>query len=133
MKLAAAAAASLLALGGCGSDSEQGSSCVVGVYLDRSATSAQIEAVRSKLGADARVSDVTFVTREEALQRLREQYPELVEGLTYNPLSDALEVTVKDEGDSDAVVADLRPAPPGVENVRPCPKSKPKIVTLPFP
>jgi cell division transport system permease protein len=87
---------------------------------DQAATSAQINAVRRKLEGNPLVAEggVTFVSKAEALERMRKRSPEIVENLTSNPLPPAFEVKAKDGGDVKAIGASLRPPMPGVEQVK---------------
>jgi cell division transport system permease protein len=55
-------------------------------------TGKQVEQVRIVLANDERVKKITFISAEEALQRMKKRYPDLVENLTYNPLPPAFEV-----------------------------------------
>jgi cell division transport system permease protein len=61
---------------------------------------------------------VTFVSKAEALERMRERTPEIVDNLTSNPLPPAFEVQALDGADVKEVGASLRPLPAGVEKVR---------------
>ena len=49
----------------------------------------QINTVRVKLTNDPLVREVTFVSKAEALERMRKLQPEIVENLPGNPLPDA--------------------------------------------
>jgi cell division transport system permease protein len=59
----------------------------------KEATAPQIEAVRSRLLAMPEVKSVEFVSKAQALEIMKERTPELVEGLSTNPLPASLEVT----------------------------------------
>src|SRR5919201_6763540 len=60
---------------------------LVKVFYDDGATSAQINAVRARLDADPRVKTVTFVSKDEALRRMKKRYPDLFKtALPSNPL-----------------------------------------------
>jgi cell division transport system permease protein len=59
----------------------------------RDATAADIERVRVRLLTMPEVKGVKFVSKEDALKIMRKRSPELVEGLSSNPLPAALEVT----------------------------------------
>jgi cell division transport system permease protein len=84
------------------------------------ASSAQINQVRRSLEANQLVAEggVTFVSKAEALERMRKRSPEIVANLTSNPLPPAFEVKAKDGADVKAIGAALRPLPPGVEQVK---------------
>lgn len=127
----AAVAAGAVVLAGCGGQSTRTSAdCTVTLYLGDSATQSQVDAARRRLETDPRVVRVKFVSKEEALRRLRKRFPELVANLTYNPLPDALEVTVA-ESDSTEVVDDFRPHPAGVENMKGCSSSAQRVIQIP--
>ncbi len=83
------------------------------------ATAAQINAVRRQLEANPLVDEVTFVSKKEALERMRKREPEIVANLTSNPLPDAFEVRTGEGKDVKAVSAALREGglPPGVDKV----------------
>ena len=129
MRRLAVAVGSAITLAGCGGEEKQ-ANCVVKVYFRTNASQAQITALRTQLDSNERVDDVEFVSKEEALEIMRERFPELVENLNYNPLPDTLEVTTR-ESDAEELVDDLTPSPPGVESVRPCPTRR--VATLPVP
>jgi cell division transport system permease protein len=103
----------------------QKSKLLVKVYFctesscDKPATTDQINAVRAQLEADPLVKDVDFVSKAEALDRMRKLRPEIVENLAGNPLPDGFEITAHDGADVKAISANLRtPAlPAGVEQV----------------
>jgi cell division transport system permease protein len=79
-------------------------------------TPAQINAVRAKLDADPRVKKVTFVSKEEALERMKERFPDLFQGgLVSNPLPASEEVEVHRAEDADDVFQSLGPYKVGEE------------------
>lgn len=81
------------------------------------ATDKQIEAVRVQLESNPQVKSADFVGKNEALERMRKQNPELVRDLAYNPLPDAFEVQpVKGEFTKE-IAQTLDPKPAGVEKV----------------
>ena len=90
---------------------------IVRVFFDQSATNPQIEAVRAKLVARPDVAKVVFVSKEDALRRMREKHPELVKNLASNPLPASYEVTPKRAEEVEAVANSLEPPPAGVEKV----------------
>ena len=67
------------------------------------ATAGQINVVRRKLAADPLVESYDFVSKAEALERMRKRTPELVENLPSNPLPDAFEVKARDGADVKAI------------------------------
>ena len=52
----------------------------------------QIDAL-AKLAADPRVKDYVFVTKADALKRMKEKFPELTANLPSNPLPPSWEIT----------------------------------------
>jgi cell division transport system permease protein len=85
-------------------------------------TPKQVEDVRVLLDSNSKVKSFTFVSKEQALQRMKKQNPDLVKDLAYNPLPDAFEVQpVKGEYTKDiAQAVELGAAgkrPAGVEKV----------------
>ena len=89
---------------------------------DKAATPAQINAVRAGSSTPIRASkSSTFVSKAEALERMRKRSPELVENLPSNPLppSHSRSRPVTRAGRRRRSAASLRAAlPPGVEKVR---------------
>jgi cell division transport system permease protein len=81
------------------------------------ATGKEIEAVRVKLESNPQVKSAVFVSRDEALERMREQNPELVRDLAYNPLPDAFEVQPVKGEFTEEIALTLEPRPAGVEKV----------------
>jgi cell division transport system permease protein len=85
------------------------------------ATTDQINAVRVKLESDGRIKPggVEFVSKAEALDRMKKRSPELVANLVSNPLPPAFEITPRQAEDIKAISASLKsPLPAGVERVR---------------
>jgi cell division transport system permease protein len=90
--------------------------------LRSAATDGEIEDLRLRIGALPAVRDVTYVSREEALQRFRDARAaqgeeDLTKYLDANPLHASLEVKLRDPGDFAAVTDALR-ADPLVERVK---------------
>jgi cell division transport system permease protein len=74
------------------------------------ASPAQINAVRAKLESDPRVKRVTFVSKDEALDRMKERFPDLFQGgLVSNPLPASEEVELTRAEDADDVFQSLGP------------------------
>jgi cell division transport system permease protein len=92
----------------------------------------QINAVRVKLNSDPLVKDVTFVSKAEALERMRKLQPEIVENLPGNPLPDAFEVSAHDGADVKQISGNLRAPtlPPGVEKVNDGEEVSDRVVTV---
>jgi cell division transport system permease protein len=90
---------------------------IVRVFFDQTATNPQIEAVRAKLVARPDVAKVVYVSKDDALRRMRDKHPELVKNLASNPLPASYEVTPKRAEEVEAVASSLEPPPSGVEKV----------------
>jgi cell division transport system permease protein len=77
---------------------------------DEEVTEEQIGMVQRYLERDPRVKEdgVEFVSKEQALEIMRDRSPELVRDLTYNPLPHAFEVTPKRAEDVEALAAAVR-------------------------
>jgi cell division transport system permease protein len=85
------------------------------VTCGKEATAKQINGVRIKLESNPQVKKVTFVSKQEALDRMRKQAPELVQNIPSNPLPASEEVEpVKGEYVS-SIDRSLHPLPTGVE------------------
>jgi cell division transport system permease protein len=100
---------------------EQKEKLVVKVFFctqdtcEQEASSSQINAVRAKLAGDSRVKSYHLVSKREALEIMKKQHPELVEGLISNPLPLSFTVTpVKGEYTKEIAQA-FTPPPAGVE------------------
>jgi cell division transport system permease protein len=95
------------------------------------ATPAQLNRVRVRLIQTEGVRDVRFVSKEDALGIMRKRNPDLVEGLTSNPLPNSFEVTPRRAEDVKAVSASIREeALPGVEKVRDGEKVADRIIQV---
>jgi cell division transport system permease protein len=85
----------------------------------REASAAEINAVAAKLDQDPRVKKYTFISREEALKRMRKRSPDLFEpGLTSNPLPASEQIEPKKAEYADAIYRSFSPHPAGVEKLR---------------
>jgi cell division transport system permease protein len=91
---------------------------LVKVFYKQDAQEAQINAVRAQLEADPRVKSITFVSAEEALQRMEKKFPELTANLPSNPLPPSHEIVPVRGEDVDAIAQSLRPVPAGVDKVK---------------
>jgi len=79
----------------------------------------QVNAVRVYLEADQRVKGLQFVTKREALERMRKKYPELTANLPSNPLPASYEVTPVRAEEVKLLSADIRTQKfAGVERVK---------------
>ena len=90
---------------------------MVRVFFEDRAGEQRIAAVRERLRSDPRVEQVTFVSPEEALERMRRKYPDWTKNLASNPFPPALEVKPTSGDNLKAVSAMLRPHPAGVTKV----------------
>ena len=91
---------------------------LVKVFYVQDAKEAQINGVRAQLEADPRVKSITFVSAEEALERMQKKFPELTANLPSNPLPPSHEIVPVRAEDVDAIAASLRPLPAGVDKVK---------------
>ena len=96
------------------------------------ATEGQINAVRAKLDADPLVKTVTWVSKAEALERMRRLQPEIVENLPGNPLPDAFEVTPVDGENAKEIGRNLRAPtlPAGIEKINDGGAVSERVVTV---
>ena len=62
---------------------------IVKVFFVQDAAEQQINAVRSKALTFPETKSVVFISKEEALKRMKERYPELTQNLSSNPLPPA--------------------------------------------
>ena len=92
---------------------------LVKIYLADNAPPQQINAVRFKLASNplVKADGVKFVSKEEALERMENRYPDLVKDLSGNPLPPSFEVTPRRAEDTAAIANSLRPFPAGVTKV----------------
>jgi cell division transport system permease protein len=77
----------------------------------------QIEGVRTQLASNPNVESFEFITKDKALEQMKERYPELTEDLPRNPLPASYEVVPKDAELVQEIAASLEPTPAGVERV----------------
>jgi cell division transport system permease protein len=93
---------------------------LVKVYFKLDASPRQINRVGAKFDPKINplVQKIVFVSKAEALARMKKRAPEFFKGgLSYNPLPDAYEITPK-QGEYISQISDqLKPAPPGVDEV----------------
>jgi cell division transport system permease protein len=83
------------------------------------ASKLQIDAAGNFLHGLPEVKSINFVSKEKALDIMRERSPELVEAIPSNPLPDAFEVTPRRAEDVRALSDKIRSAHiPGVQKVR---------------
>jgi cell division transport system permease protein len=97
----------------------------------KEATSAQINAVRIRLEGDQRVKKVTFVSKAEALERMKKRFPDLFRtGLPSNPLPASEEIELRRAEDAEAVAGLFAPPPAGVDNVSYGKKTAKRIIQV---
>ncbi len=83
------------------------------------ASQSQINAARMRLDAMPEVKTLDFVSREDALDRMRKRTPDLVQDLSTNPLPASYEVTPRRAEDARLIKQRLEASPPpGVESIR---------------
>ena len=87
----------------------------VKVFFDREAATKQINDVNAMLGKMPDVKSYTFVSKEEALKRMKKRYPDLVDNLSANPLPASFEVKPIKADRVDEIAARFDPPPAGVE------------------
>ena len=90
---------------------------LVKVYFTPDASPRQINAVAARLEGDVLVKKVRFVSRQEAFDRMKKKYPEMVRNLPSNPLPASEEVTPFRAEDVQRIDDSLKPRPLGVEKV----------------
>jgi len=91
----------------------------VNVYFAKDATPAQENAVAAKLRGNPYVKDITFISKEQALQKMKKEVPSMFKvPLPTNPFPDSWVVTPKQAKDSPLIGAAVRRAHwPGVAKV----------------
>ncbi len=94
------------------------SQITISTYMKTTATSTQLEAVRTALAKDERIATATFVSKKDGLKDLRERMKGQIDTsiLTENPLPDKFRVRVRDPQLVPAVAASIRKLP-GVDSV----------------
>jgi len=93
---------------------------VVAYLTDEGASAAALQALQAELMAMPEVAKVVYVSKEQALERLRESFagqPEIFEGLTSNPLPDCLEIYLVQGQDSASFAATLE-GRPGIDQLQ---------------
>ena len=90
---------------------------LVKVFFEQDVKAKEVNAVRAQLDAMPEVTRIVYVSPADALERMKEQAPDLVENLASNPLPPAFEVTPKQAEDVDTIAARLDPPPVGVDKV----------------
>jgi cell division transport system permease protein len=103
---------------------------IVKVFFVQDAAEPQINAVRSKALTFPETKSVVFISKEEALKRMKEKYPELTQNLSTNPLPPAFEVTPKDADQVKALADKFQPLPAGVDKVDYAEKKTQRILAV---
>jgi cell division transport system permease protein len=103
---------------------------LVKAFFVQDASETQINAVRSKLLTFPETKEVVFVSKEEALRRMKEKYPELTKNLSSNPLPAAFEVTPKNADQVKAIADKLQPLPVGVDKIDYAEKKTERILAV---
>ena len=83
-------------------------------------TTAQRNAIRVRLQNDPRIGSegVEYISKEQALEKMKKTAPDMVSGLVTNPLPDAFKITPRHGEDVVAIASNLnKNPPPGVEKV----------------
>jgi cell division transport system permease protein len=103
---------------------------LVKVFFVQDATEAQINAVRAKIVTFPETKTAVFVSKDEALRRMRQKYPDLTENLSSNPLPAAFEVTPKDADQVKTIADKLQPLPAGVDKIDYAEKKTERILAV---
>jgi cell division transport system permease protein len=103
---------------------------IVKVFFVQNATEQQINAVQSKLLTFPETKSVVFISKEDALKKMKEKYPELTQNLSSNPLPPAYEATPKDADQVKALADKLQPLPAGVDKVDYAEKKTQRILAV---
>ena len=102
----------------------------VRVFLTQDAKLATINDVRGTLEGLPETGNVSFVSREQAWEYMKDKYPDLTAAAPYNPLPPAFEVTPKDADQVGALAARLDPLPTGVESIDYAQKKTERIISV---
>jgi cell division transport system permease protein len=97
---------------------------------DREAKPQEINAVRRKLESNDLVREIDFVPKSEALEIMRKKAPDIVSGLSYNPLPPAHKIIPKKGEYARAIKESLTPPPAGVERVKDGEKTASRILRV---
>jgi cell division transport system permease protein len=102
----------------------------VRVFLAQDAKLATINDVRGTLEGLPETGNVSFVSREQAWEYMKDKYPDLTAAAPYNPLPPAFEVTPRDADQVGALAARLDPLPTGVESIDYAQKKTERIISV---
>ena len=104
---------------------------IVKVYFTPTAEEAQVRSVSSLLEERPQlVKSVQFVSKEEALDRMRKKYPQMTASLPGNPLPASLEVEPQRAEYADDIDRLLQPKPDGVGSVKYGKKTAKRIISV---
>ena len=103
---------------------------LVKVFFVQDATPQQINVVQSKILTFPETKKVIFISKQDALKRMKEKYPELTQNLVNNPLPPAFEVTPKDADQVSAIATKLQPLPAGVDKIDYAEKKTERILAV---
>jgi cell division transport system permease protein len=103
---------------------------LVKVFFVQDATPQQINAVQSKILTFPETKKVIFISKQDALKRMKEKYPELTQNLVNNPLPPAFEVTPKDADQVSLIANKLQPLPVGVDKIDYAEKKTERILAV---
>jgi cell division transport system permease protein len=103
---------------------------LVKVFLVEDATTSQINAVRAKIVTFPETKTAVFVSKDAALERMRQKYPDLTQNLSSNPLPAAFEVTPKSADQVKTIADKLQPLPAGVDKVDYAEKKTERILAV---
>ena len=103
---------------------------LVKVFFEPDATTDQINAVSARLSALPEVEKIRFISKDEALRRMKERYPDLTRNLVSNPLPAAFEVTPVEAEQKEAIAQQLKPLPAGVDEVTTAKKTSDRILKV---
>jgi cell division transport system permease protein len=103
---------------------------IVKVFFVQDASESQVNAVRSKVLTFPETKDAVFISKEEALRRMKQKYPELTDNLSSNPLPAAFEVTPKNADQVKAIADKLQPLPAGVDKIDYAEKKTERILAV---
>ena len=82
---------------------------LVDVYIQTSATNAEVEELRQELAATPDVKTVEFISKEQALEKERKRNPEAFDLLGRNPLPDSFRIYPEDPDAVTSIVDNLAP------------------------
>jgi len=104
---------------------------LVKVFFEQDATPTQINRVHERLVTMPEVKSISFISKEDALRRMKERYPDLTQDLPSNPLPPAFEVKPTDASYKELIASRLRElALPGVDSVNTAKKESDRVLQV---